>query len=84
MIKKKIQFYGAMWCGDCRRAKYFLDEKNIKYDFHNTDESKKAIDFVEKKNNGMRSIPVITFPDGSFLVEPTNNQLAKKLGLEVG
>lgn len=83
MMKKKIQFYGAMWCGDCRRSKYFLDENKIKYDFHNTDENQKAAEFVEKKNNGMRSIPTIILPDGSILVEPTNSQLAEKLGLEV-
>ncbi len=83
MMKKKIQFYGAMWCGDCRRSKYFLDENKIKYDFHNTDGNQKAAEFVEKKNNGMCSIPTIIFPDGYFLVEPTNSQLAEKLGLEV-
>jgi thioredoxin reductase (NADPH) len=42
---------------------------------------KKAMAFVEKINDGMRIIPTIIFPDGGVLVEPTNAQLAEKLGL---
>jgi len=30
----------------------------------------------------MRSIPTIVFPDNSILVEPSNTQLAEKLGLQ--
>lgn len=41
-----------------------------------------AMAYVEKVNNGMRSIPTIVFPDGSILVEPTNAELARKLGLK--
>jgi hypothetical protein len=37
--------------------------------------------FVLEKNQGKRIIPTIVFEDGSFLVEPTNAELAKKLGL---
>ena len=33
-------------------------------------------------NHGKRIIPTILFPDGSFLVEPTNAELARKLGLQ--
>lgn len=83
MSKKKIQFFGAMWCGDCHRSKNFLDDNKIKYDFHNTDEDEKAADFVRKTNKGMSSIPTIVFPDGDILVEPTNQELGQKLGLEV-
>ena len=33
-------------------------------------------------NQGMRRIPTIVFPDGEILVEPSNAELAKKLGLQ--
>lgn len=74
-----IQFYGAMWCGDCRRAKQFFNKHKIKFQFHDTEKEKGAIEFVEKINNGMRSIPTIIFPDGNVLVEPSNNELVEKL-----
>jgi len=38
--------------------------------------------FVEKTNKGNRSIPAIVFPDGSVLVEPSNAQMAEKLGMQ--
>jgi thioredoxin reductase (NADPH) len=37
---------------------------------------------VESINRGKRIIPTIIFPDGDILVEPTNAQLAEKLGLQ--
>ena len=38
---------------------------------------------VEKLQGGGRSIPTIVFPDGSNLVEPSNAELAEKLGLKI-
>ena len=41
-----------------------------------------SVAFIEKINEGKRIIPTILFPDGSILVEPSNAQLAQKLGLK--
>jgi thioredoxin reductase (NADPH) len=38
--------------------------------------------YVEKVNNGLRSVPTMIFPDGDILVEPSNAALAQKLGLQ--
>lgn len=46
------------------------------------EQDKEAEAFVLQKNNGKRIIPTIVFDDGSFLVEPSNAELAKKLGLK--
>ena len=35
-----------------------------------------------RRNEGARNIPVIVFPDGSHLTEPTNDDLAAKLGID--
>jgi len=43
---------------------------------------KAAEEFVIRTNNGKRIIPTIVFADGSFLVEPSNAELANKLGLK--
>src|SRR5262249_24863360 len=37
--------------------------------------------YVERAQNGGRTIPMIIFPDGSQLLEPGNDELASKLGL---
>lgn len=80
-MTKKIIFYNASWCGDCRRAKRFLDGHQVAYENVDIEGSPEAAETVERLNRGNRSIPTIIFPDGSILVEPSNAQLAHKLGI---
>ncbi|MFQ5596319.1 MAG: FAD-dependent oxidoreductase [Anaerolineae bacterium] len=81
MTKTDIQLYGAHWCPDCRRSKRFLGEQQIAYDWIDIEKDEEARHYVEQVNNGKRIIPTIVFPDGSILVEPSNAELAQKLGL---
>ncbi len=81
MTSPTIKVYGTNWCGDCWRARRYLDQNKIAYDFINVDGDKEAEQFVKTTNRGMRSVPTIVFADGSILVEPSNKQLAEKLGL---
>ncbi|HEC24343.1 MAG TPA: FAD-binding protein [Chloroflexi bacterium] len=78
----KIVVYGTTWCPDCKRAKQFFGEHRIQYDWVDIEQDKEAAAYVEKVNNGARSVPTIIFPDGSRLVEPSNAELAEKLGLQ--
>lgn len=78
-----IRMYGANWCPDCRRAKAFFGEQRVHYDYIDLDQHPEAVSIVERINHGMRSIPTIVFPDGSVLVEPSNEALAAKLGLRM-
>jgi thioredoxin reductase (NADPH) len=78
-----IKLYGAPWCPDCKRSKKFLAEQRVPFDWFDIDTDKKAFRFVEKLQNGGRTIPTITFPDGSHLLEPSNDELARKLGLQL-
>lgn len=78
-----IKVYGAPWCPDCRRAKQFLGEQRIPYDWVDIDRDHQAASFVREKNQGKQIIPMIVFADGSFLAEPTNAELAQRLGLQL-
>ena len=71
--------YGAEWCGDCRRSKRFLDSNNVAYNYIDVETDTSASDKVIEINGGMRSIPVIVFPDGTHLTEPSDNALKEKL-----
>lgn len=82
MIEPKVTVYGAYWCPDCRRSKKFLGEQFIPYRWVDIEQDLAGEAYVLEKNNGKRIIPMIVFEDGSFLVEPTNAELAKKLGLK--
>ena len=76
-----VKVYGAPWCPDCRRSKRFLGEMRVPYDWIDIDQDPAAAQVVREKNNGKQTIPTIIFEDGSFLVEPGNDELARKLGL---
>jgi thioredoxin reductase (NADPH) len=78
-----IRVYGAPWCPDCRTSKQFLGEQRIPYDWIDIDQDPDAARYVREKNDGKQIIPTIIFPDGSFLAEPSNAELAQKLGLKL-
>jgi len=82
MEAKRIKFFGAHWCPDCRRAKQFLGEHQVPYDWVDIEENPEGEQYVLEKNDGKRIIPTIEFPDGSILVEPSNAELAAKLELK--
>ena len=78
MEQAGITVYGTTWCGDCRRAKLFLDTRKIGYDWVDIEEDAQAAMKVMEINGGYRSVPTIVFEDGSILVEPSNAELAQK------
>ena len=80
-MTEKLTVYGAPWCPDCRRSKQFLGEMRVPYDWVDIDQNPEAAEFVREKNDGKQIIPTIVFSDGSFLAEPGNDELARKLGL---
>ncbi|HZO75501.1 MAG TPA: FAD-dependent oxidoreductase [Ktedonobacteraceae bacterium] len=77
-----IKLYGTDWCSDCKRSKKFLGEQRVHYDFINIEENTDGQAYVQKLQNGGMTIPTIVFDDGSILIEPSNAELAAKLGLD--
>ena len=78
-----ITVYATSWCGDCRRARKFMDDHGIAYELVDIDQNADGEAFVKQVNRGNRSVPTIVFPDGSILVEPRNSQLAEKFGIDL-
>ena len=76
-----ITVYGTSWCSDCKRAKRFLGDQQVQYKWVDVEQDEEARKFVEQHNDGKTIIPTIEFDDGTILVEPSNAQLAEKLGL---
>ena len=75
---KSVEFYAAAWCGDCVRARALLEHYGVDFTYHDVDASDedkaKAIEL-----SGRTNIPVLLFPDGSVLTEPSNPLLNGKL-----
>lgn len=78
-MSNEITMYSADWCGDCRRSKRLLDSLDVKYNLIDVEADASASDKVIEINGGQRSIPVIVFPDGTHLTEPSDNDLKAKL-----
>lgn len=82
-MEREIQILGANWCPDCKRAKQFLADQRIPYKFLDVESDLEARAEVEARNGGKFIIPVVIFPDDTYLVEPDNAELASRLGIEI-
>ena len=74
-----ITFYGASWCGDCRRSKRLLDELDVTYTYIDVEKDAVAADKAVEINGGSQRIPVIVFSDQTHLTEPSDPNLRAKL-----
>jgi thioredoxin reductase (NADPH) len=79
----QITLYGAPWCPDCKRSKQFLAEHRVDYKWVDIDQDPDGLAFVERLQGGGRTIPTVVFGEGDYLLEPTNEELAGKLGLSL-
>jgi glutaredoxin-like protein len=79
MPQSEIVMYGTTWCPDCTRAKRFFEQHQVQYTWINVDEDTAGMEVVRTLNKGKQVVPTIIFPDGSFLAEPSNAELAQKL-----
>ncbi|MEW6350817.1 MAG: glutaredoxin domain-containing protein [Thermodesulfobacteriota bacterium] len=77
-----LTVYGATWCPDARRSRRFLDAHGVQYTWRDVDLDEDAAAFVRQTNHGQIVVPTIRFPDGSILVEPTDEELGRHLGIE--
>jgi thioredoxin reductase (NADPH) len=77
----RILFYGADWCPDCRRAKSYLDDNGIHYQFIDIESDDRATQTVEKLNNGKSIIPTILIDDELY-ANPDNPTLREALDVD--
>jgi thioredoxin reductase (NADPH) len=73
--------YGAPWCPHCKRVKRFLAAHRVAYDNVDIDEHPAAIDTLKELQAGGQIIPTVVYGDGSHEVNPSDEALARRLGL---
>ena len=79
----EITVYGAPWCPDCKRSKKFLAEHRVPFRWVDVDDEPEGLRFIEELQKGGRTIPAIVFPEGDHLLEPSDGDLARRLGLKL-
>ena len=78
----EILMYCTSWCGDCRSAKRFLDERGVAYREINVDEDPDAEDLILKVNNGLRKVPTFEVDGWYFACSPFDPyQLSRELNI---
>ncbi|HSP76151.1 MAG TPA: glutaredoxin domain-containing protein [Cryobacterium sp.] len=75
---QRLTMFGAEWCGDCRRSKKLLDTLNVDYDYVDLLLVEDGADRAHAIS-GRTQIPVVLFPDGTHVVEPSDSALHAKL-----
>lgn len=78
----RVQLYGADWCPDCVRAKSFLKNNRINFQFIDVDKHEWATKKVEKINKGKRIIPTILIDNVPY-TNPDNSTLTTLLSINI-
>ena len=73
-----ITMYGADWCRDCRRTEALLDDLGVEWTKIDVEQSAEAAAHAQAIS-GRMNIPVVVFPDGTHLVEPSDAAVREKL-----
>jgi thioredoxin reductase (NADPH) len=63
-------------------VKQFLGDQRVAFEWHDFEQEPQGLEIVHERNNGNNVIPTIVFPDGTSLSEPSNEDLANKIGLD--
>ncbi|MEO0145084.1 MAG: glutaredoxin domain-containing protein [candidate division WOR-3 bacterium] len=79
-FSNKIWIFGELWCPDTTRVMELLNFLKIDYEWVDSGKDEKARKLVIK-TAGKYKIPVVFFPDGSYLIEPSDNEVIKKLNI---
>ena len=81
-MSRRIRMYVTKWCGDCRRARLFLERKKIAYEELDINADTEAAKFVMKTNAGKRKVPTFEVDGRVFSSSPFDpDQLSDELGL---
>ena len=75
----RVTMFGSDWCRDCIRSKALLDRLGADYEYIDLVQRPEEADRAQRIS-GRTNIPVIVFPDGRHLVEPTDPELQAALG----
>ena len=80
----ELVVYGTGWCPDVRRSRAVLDGAGVAYRYVDLDADRAATRLVRRLQHGRRRIPTLVWPDGSILVEPSDDELRARLAAPAG
>jgi thioredoxin reductase (NADPH) len=82
-VGRTLTVYGAPWCPHCKRVKRFLAAHRVAYENVDIDEHPEAIDTLKELQGGGQIIPTVVYADGTHEVNPSDEALARRIGLSL-
>ncbi len=76
----EIKVVGHRWSARCSEVREFLARNQVPYRWYNSDEPEGQRLLEAAQADGL-SLPVVITPDGEPLIEPTDGELASRVGL---
>lgn len=80
---RTLTVYGAPWCPHCKRVKRFLAAHRVHYENIDIDERPEAIGTLKELQGGGQIIPTVVYTDGDHEVNPSDEALARRIGLRL-
>lgn len=77
-----VRVAGSRWSPQSYSARDFLSRNQIPYRWIDIDTDQPTRELVLATVGDLSRLPVVLFPDGSYLVAPTTSELADKVGLQ--
>jgi thioredoxin reductase (NADPH) len=77
-----IRVAGTLWSPTSHTVKDFLSRNQIPYQWLDIEQDEQARLMVNDAAQGETRLPVLFFPDGSFLIQPGIRELADKIGMQ--
>ena len=73
---------GARFSPQSHAVREFLSRNLVPYQWIDIDEDASMRELITQFPDGLARLPVVFFPDGTYLSAPTNLKLAEKIGLQ--
>src|SRR5688572_10860587 len=77
-----VRIAGSRWSPQSFLARDFLSRNQIPYQWIDIDADAPTRELVQSTAGDLSRLPVVLFPDGRYLVAPSNSELAERVGLQ--
>ena len=77
-----IRVAGTLWSANSHTVKDFLARNQIPYQWLDIELDTEARNMVDAVSDGHLRLPVVYFPDGTTLLDPSIQDVAEKIGLQ--
>ena len=78
MKQPNVTMYGSATCGDTTRARKYLDDRQVAYEYKDVADDPSYNDYIASLNNGKRVMPTLRI-DNETLINPSTEELGQAI-----